>query len=156
MEADPAGPVTGPPGATRPRPRGAACEGAFEVDLPRHVRRFAVGVNRSHVMRNHAGVDAVAHEPCHPAMVTTIDAAGRIVVPKRLRERFNLVAGAELEIETNGDSLQLRKVDSTPALVRKKGILVHRGDARRALDIVAFMRSETDSRSRRIAREGAE
>ena len=65
-------------------------------------------------------------------------------------------AGAELEMETNGDSLQLRKVDSTPALVRKKGILVHRGDARSALDIVAFMRSVRDSRSRRIAREGAE
>ncbi len=29
----------------------------------------------------------------HPAMIVTIDCAGRIVVPKSLRERFNLVAG---------------------------------------------------------------
>ena len=107
-------------------------------------------------MRNCAGVDAIVHEPYHPASVTIIDVAGGIIVPERLGERFNLVAGAELEMETNGDSLQLRKVDSTPALVRKKGILVHRGDARSALDIVAFMRSVRDSRSRRIAREGAE
>lgn len=32
-------------------------------------------------------------------MTITIGGAGRIVVPKRLRERFNLVAGTELEIE---------------------------------------------------------
>ena len=89
-------------------------------------------------------------------VVTIVDAAGGIIVPERLRERFNLMAGTELEMETNGDSLQLRKVDAKPALVRKKGILVHHGDARSALDIVAFMRSERDSRSRRIAREGGE
>ena len=107
-------------------------------------------------MRNCAGVDAIVHEPYHPASVTIIDVAGGIIVPERLRERFNLMAGTELEMETNGDSLQLRDVDAKPALVRKKGILVHHGDARATLDIVAFMRSERDSRSRRIAREGAE
>ena len=63
-------------------------------------------------------------------MTVTIDRAGRIVVPKSLRERFNLVAGTELEIEANGECLQLRKVGAEPALVRKKGILVHHGGAR--------------------------
>ena len=77
-------------------------------------------------------------------------------MPERLRERFNQMAGTELETETNGDSVRPPKVDAKPALVRKKGILVHHGDARATLDIVVFMRSESDSRSRRIAREGAE
>lgn len=67
------------------------------------------------------------HEKYHHAMTTTIDRAGRIVVPKSLRERFNLVAGTELEIEVSGECLQLRKVGAEPALVRKKGILVHHG-----------------------------
>ena len=87
-------------------------------------------------------------------MVVTIDGAGRIVVPKPLRERFNLVAGTELEIETSGQCLQLRRVEGGTALVRKKGILVHHGDARATLDVAAFIRSERDARSRRTVREG--
>ena len=87
-------------------------------------------------------------------MVITIDRAGRIVVPKSLRERFNLVAGAELEMVAAGDCLQLRRVDAEPALVRKKGILVHHGGARTDLDVAAFIRAERDARSRRILPEG--
>jgi len=89
-------------------------------------------------------------------MTITIDRAGRIVVPKSLRERFNLVAGTELEIEVHGECLQLRRVGAEPALVRKKGILVHRGGARVNLDVAAFIRAERESRSRRIVPEGAE
>ena len=83
-------------------------------------------------------------------MIVTIDRAGCIVVPKSLRERFNLVAGAELEMEGVGDCLQLRRVDAEPALVRKKGTLVHHGGARTDLDVAAFIRAERDSRSRRV------
>ena len=89
-------------------------------------------------------------------MITTIDRAGRIVIPKSLRERFNLVAGTELEIEAGGDRLQLRRVDAEPALVRKKGILVHRGGGRTDLDVGAFIRAERDSRSRRTLPQGPE
>ncbi len=89
-------------------------------------------------------------------MTITIDRAGRIVVPKSLRERFNLVAGTELEIAAGADCLQLRRVDAAPALVRKKGILVHHGGARLDLDVAAFIRAERDSRSRRVLPESAE
>ena len=87
-------------------------------------------------------------------MTITIDGAGRIVVPKRLRDRFNLVAGTELEIEASGECLRLRKVGAGPALVRKKGILVHHGGGRATLDVAAFIRAERDSRSRRSAPRG--
>ena len=89
-------------------------------------------------------------------MKITIDRAGRIVVPKNLRERFNLVAGSELEIEASGECLQLRKVGVAPALVRKKGILVHHGGDCVSLDVTAFIRAERDSRSRRMLPEGVE
>lgn len=89
-------------------------------------------------------------------MTVTIDPAGRIVVPKSLRERFNLIAGTELEIEVRGECLQLRKVGAEPALVRKKGILVHHGGDRVNLDVVAFIRAERDSRGRRVVSEGRE
>ena len=77
-------------------------------------------------------------------------------MPKSLRERFNLVAGAKLEMVAVGDCLQLHRVDAEPALVRKKGILVHRGGARTNLDVAAFIRAERDSRSRRVVLEGSE
>ena len=88
-------------------------------------------------------------------MIVTIDRAGRIVVPKSLRERFNLLAGTELEIKASGESLQLRKVGTEPSLVREKGILVHHGGACASLDVAAFIRAERDSRSRRMLPEGA-
>ena len=89
-------------------------------------------------------------------MTITIDRAGRIVVPKRLRERFNLVAGTELEIAARADCLQLRRVDAEPALVRKRGILVHHGGPHMDLDVAAFIRAERDSRSRRVLPESSE
>ena len=56
-------------------------------------------------------------------MTTTIDRAGRIVVPKSLRERFNLVAGTELEIEVQGECLQFRRVAAEPVLVAPSGVV---------------------------------
>jgi AbrB family looped-hinge helix DNA binding protein len=88
-------------------------------------------------------------------MTVTIDGAGRLVVPKSLREHFNLVAGTELEIEASAECLRLRKVGAGPALVRKKGILVHHGAARVTFDAAAFLRAERESRSRRLFPEGS-
>lgn len=89
-------------------------------------------------------------------MIITIDRAGRVVVPKSFRDRFNLVAGTELEIEATANGLRLRKIGNAPALVRKKGILVHHGTARTTLDITEFIRAERDTRSRRTPPEVAD
>ena len=89
-------------------------------------------------------------------MRITIDRAGRILVPKRLRDRFNLVAGTELEIETSGDGLRLRKVVSEPTLIRKKGVLVHHGTIRSPIDVAAFIRAERAGRSLQAAADDTE
>ena len=86
-------------------------------------------------------------------MVVTIDSAGRLVVPKALRERFNLTPGCELEIEAAANGITLRRVDEEPALVRKQGILVHHGTTRAAVDIGEFVRAERKARGARIARD---
>ena len=83
-------------------------------------------------------------------MIVTIDNAGRLVVPKPLREQFNLVPGCELEIEAAPNGLTLRRAHSTPALVRKQGILVHHGSVRSALDVGEFVRAERNARHARI------
>jgi AbrB family looped-hinge helix DNA binding protein len=40
-------------------------------------------------------------------MKTTIDGAGRVVVPKELRSALNLLGGDEVEIELDGERLTL-------------------------------------------------
>ena len=74
-------------------------------------------------------------------------------MPKPLRDRLNLVAGTELEIEATAEGLTLRKVGGTPSLVRKQGLFVHHGADRPTLDIAAYIRAEREARSRRTARE---
>ena len=55
-------------------------------------------------------------------MIVTIDNAGRLVVPKPLRDQFNLTPGCELEIEAGVDGITLRRADAEPALVRKERV----------------------------------
>ena len=85
-------------------------------------------------------------------MIVTIDNAGRFVVPKPLRDQFNLAPGCELEIEAAADGMTLRRVEAEPALVRKEGILVHHGGTRTTLDIGDFVRAERNARHARIVR----
>ncbi|MGH3566236.1 MAG: AbrB/MazE/SpoVT family DNA-binding domain-containing protein [Pseudonocardia sp.] len=46
-------------------------------------------------------------------MKVTIDAAGRVVIPKQVRERLGLTAGSTLEIEELGDHVELPPADRT-------------------------------------------
>jgi AbrB family looped-hinge helix DNA binding protein len=53
-------------------------------------------------------------------MKTTIDSAGRIVVPKSLRQALNLRPGQTLEIRAGDGRLEI-EVAATPMSLKKKG-----------------------------------
>lgn len=57
-------------------------------------------------------------------MKTTIDAAGRIVVPKRLRDELRLEAGQALEIAAREGRLEIEPYATPMQLVRREGRLV--------------------------------
>jgi len=86
--------------------------------------------------------------PYHLGMSITIDKAGRIVVPKALRERYALHPGAELEIEATADGIRLRPRGGGEAFVMKDGVLVHHGPSIAAgLDVTAFINRQRDERA---------
>ncbi|MGB3409759.1 MAG: AbrB/MazE/SpoVT family DNA-binding domain-containing protein [Microthrixaceae bacterium] len=43
-------------------------------------------------------------------MLASIDKAGRIVIPKEIRDRLDLVPETELSIEVQGDSIRIERV----------------------------------------------
>jgi AbrB family looped-hinge helix DNA binding protein len=46
-------------------------------------------------------------------MTTTIDSAGRIVIPKSLREQAGLLPGVELRIELDGSGIHIEPATSS-------------------------------------------
>ena len=59
---------------------------------------------------------------------TSIDAAGRVVVPKALRDALGLAPGSTLDISRYGAGLQLVPSGRTARLVDESGVLVATGD----------------------------
>jgi len=62
-------------------------------------------------------------------MRTTIDAVGRIVVPKPLRDALGLTPGTSVDISRYGPGLQLTPTARTARLVEEDGVLVATGDS---------------------------
>ena len=56
----------------------------------------------------------------------TLDGAGRVVIPKALRDELRLAPGDALTLEFDGDGLPLRPVRSASALRKEHGIWVFR------------------------------
>ncbi|MDX6719663.1 MAG: hypothetical protein QOJ63_1917 [Solirubrobacteraceae bacterium] len=61
-------------------------------------------------------------------METSIDSAGRIVVPKPLRDALGLTPGSRVDISRYGAGLQLLPAGRTARLVDESGALVATGD----------------------------
>jgi AbrB family looped-hinge helix DNA binding protein len=79
-------------------------------------------------------------------MRTTIDKAGRVVIPAAVRERAGLSPGAELEVTNDELGIRLERIASAPRLVKVRRRLVARptvpADDRPAVDIAALIEEE--------------
>jgi AbrB family looped-hinge helix DNA binding protein len=77
-----------------------------------------------------------------------IDKAGRVVIPKPLREQLQLEPGDALEMETDGEQITLRPVRGTGPLTKEHGVWVFRsGHALAASatdDVLQQIREERD------------
>jgi AbrB family looped-hinge helix DNA binding protein len=79
-------------------------------------------------------------------MRTTIDKAGRVVIPAAVRDRARLTPGAELEVIEDELGLRLQRVAARPRLVKIGRRLVARPTApagqRPDLDVAALVEEE--------------
>lgn len=84
-----------------------------------------------------------------------IDRAGRVVLPKPLRERFRLQGGDTLTLEVKGEAIELRPQKAKVRLERINGVLVLVNDLSlpEGRDLVSESR---DERIEEIARNASE
>jgi AbrB family looped-hinge helix DNA binding protein len=77
-----------------------------------------------------------------------IDKAGRVVIPKLLREELHLEPGDSLEMESVGEQITLRPVRGTGPLTKEHGVWVFRSDeplpASATEDMLQQIREERD------------
>lgn len=81
-------------------------------------------------------------------MITTIDKAGRVVIPSDVRKRLGLRAGVELEIVVEGFSIRLARAVPGPEISRRGGRLVARPSVaekkRPPVDVARLVEEERD------------
>ncbi len=79
-------------------------------------------------------------------MRTTIDRAGRVVIPAQVRDRAGLRPGTELEITEDDLGVRLERVAPGPKLVKVGRRLVARPtvapDSRPVLDVASLVEAE--------------
>jgi AbrB family looped-hinge helix DNA binding protein len=84
-------------------------------------------------------------------MTLTLDKMSRLVVPKRLRDRFALKPGDSLEVTLEPDGIRLRPVQPASSMAEEDGILICSSEIPpSAWDIGAFLDGERDQRNREI------
>lgn len=76
----------------------------------------------------------------------TIDKAGRIVLPKPVRDELRLEPGDTLDLETSGDKITLRPAQPGGQLIKKHGVWVFHSDEPLTEEIV-------EETARRIRKE---
>jgi AbrB family looped-hinge helix DNA binding protein len=81
-------------------------------------------------------------------MKTTIDKAGRVVIPAQIRSQMGLKAGMELEVEVRDFSIRLGRAVPGPKIVRRSNRLVARPTAgarqQTSIDVSSVIRDERD------------
>jgi AbrB family looped-hinge helix DNA binding protein len=79
-------------------------------------------------------------------MITTIDKAGRVIIPAEVRKRLGFAAGTELEMVIEGFAIRLVRSVSGPELVRRGGRLVARPrkGERTEVDVARLIEEERD------------
>jgi AbrB family looped-hinge helix DNA binding protein len=96
--------------------------------------------------------------PFHNAIVAaklTLDKAGRVVLPKPLRDRLQLAPGDTLHLEAEGDRITLRPVRQNVVLKKELGVWVYQGEPTDA-SIPDLIERDRENRNRSVTESDIE
>jgi AbrB family looped-hinge helix DNA binding protein len=79
-------------------------------------------------------------------MALKMDRAGRVILPKPVRDRLGLHAGSDLEIQETQEGVVLRPADRRPSLVKKGSFCVHTGEIPAGYDILKAIDEDREER----------
>lgn len=83
----------------------------------------------------------------------TIDRAGRLVLPKGIRDRFHMKGGSRLEVAVVGDHVELTPVtddDTNVEIIDEDGLLVLSGGGE-PFDAVEALQADREERDEHLA-----
>jgi AbrB family looped-hinge helix DNA binding protein len=80
----------------------------------------------------------------------TIDSAGRVTLPKALRQELQLEPGDTLRLETHGEQINLLPLRPTAPICKEDGIWVYRSGQSTSLSISKLIADGRDERHRKI------
>ena len=83
-------------------------------------------------------------------MTLKIDKAGRIVVPKPMRERLGLRAGMDIEVAESSEGLTLKPAKDRPAMIKVDGFWVHQGEPPKGFDWSRMIEEHREERHRKV------
>jgi AbrB family looped-hinge helix DNA binding protein len=83
-------------------------------------------------------------------METNLDRFGRVIIPKKVRDKLGLRPGAVLEVQQQGGDVLLKPVQEEPRLLEKDGVLVFEGKA--SGDLAESVQSHRRERLKRVVR----
>jgi AbrB family looped-hinge helix DNA binding protein len=82
--------------------------------------------------------------------IVTIDKAGRVVIPKEIRDELHLEPGDTLAFASEGESVTLRPLHANPPLQKERGVWVFRGGKPLSLEQAnRILRDAREERARR-------
>jgi AbrB family looped-hinge helix DNA binding protein len=82
-------------------------------------------------------------------MTLKIDKAGRVILPKPVRDRLGLRAGSDLEIQEIQGGILLKPSDQRPSLVKKGSFWVHTGELPAGYDVLKARDEDREERMRK-------
>lgn len=81
-------------------------------------------------------------------METTVDRFGRVVIPKKIRDDYNLEPGTQVRLEEAEDAIILRPVRDEQNLKWKEGVLIFTGAPME--DLVEAVSKHREKRARNV------
>lgn len=79
-------------------------------------------------------------------MTLKMDKAGRVILPKPVRDRLGLHEGSDLEVVETPEGVMLKPVEDRPSMIKKQGLWVHTGKVPPGFDLRRAICGDRDDR----------